>query len=181
MTGMRNILIFAVAWVLCSTCAAWGADDSALRRPPRGSVARQRLLKLKLQRITAGSLSAALDHNRRQWERITPDQRQQYRRSFLAFLQKSPEQQDKLLAHYEKLFKMSPERRQAYRRRSKWLRVVVKSFTAAQREELERMAPGARARKILARKAQLLSRGRLKADRATTAASGAPTSRPAGQ
>jgi len=151
------------------------ADGSGLTRPPAGSIARQLRLKMKLHRITpGGSLVAALKHNRQEWESLTPDQRGRFRKSFLAFLHKSEAEQEKILTHYEKLFKMTAERRDAYRQRAKWLAVVVESFTPAERAALQKMTPDDRARKILARKALLIKQGKLPGGAPTTAPSTAP-------
>jgi len=160
--------------VLTSVSSAADKDRSALTKPPPGSIAAQLRLKMKLHGITPGPLAASMEHNRKEWESLTPDERGRFRKSFLAFHQKSPAEQEKLLAHYEKLFKMTAERREAYRRRAKWLAVVVESFTPAEREALQQMPPDDRARKILARKALLIKQGRLKPDTPTSE----PASRP---
>lgn len=167
----RTILTVAAAVALASASAPADDDRSALTRPPAGSIAAQLRLKMKLHRITAGPLAASMKHNREEWESLTPDQRGHFRKSFLAFWHKSPAEKERLLLHYEKLFKMTAERRDAYRRRAKWLDVVVKSFTPQQRKALQQMPPDDRARKILDRKAELIKQGRLKGD--------APTSAPA--
>ena len=170
--------------MLSLTAAATSADDqtAVTRRPPKGSLARQQLLKTRLARIMPTGLSSALSHNRREWDALTPDQRRQYRRSFLAFLRKSPEERTRLLSHYEKLFKMSAERRDAYRQRTEWLKVVVASFTPAERKALSAMSPTDRARKLLARKAELIRQGKITADPPTAAAtSKAPTTQPTGK
>ena len=167
----------AVIAGLFLTAAAADARDPgpSPHRPPRGSLARQRLLKQRLQRITPGSLAVALRHSRHAWERLTPDQRSSFRRRFLAFRRKSPAQQEKLLLHYEKLFQMTAQRRRAYRERARWLKVVVRSFPPEQREALKRLTPDARARKLLDRKALLIRQGLLSPAGSTTR----PTSTPA--
>ena len=167
----RIIVSLLAVSALASVSSAADDDRSTLTKPPAGSLAAQRRLKMKLHRITAGRLSASLEHNRMEWESLTPDERGRFRKNFLAFLHKSQAEQDMLLAHYEKLFKMTAERREAYRRRAKWLAIVVRSFTAKERKELQQMDPDDRARKILARKALLINQGKLKRD--------APTSAPA--
>jgi Protein of unknown function (DUF3106) len=173
MVGLAATLLYAGA-------AGMAGDEGAqLRRSPRGSLARQKLLKLKLQRIAGGPLETALKHNREAWEGLTPDQRQVYRESFLAFLKRSPEKQDELLKRYETLFSMSAERRMAYRRRAEWLAVVAASFTEAQREELRKMAPDERARRIVDRKRELIREGRLIESASESQPSSAPTSAPA--
>ena len=179
--GLRTLHMttLASAVLLASTAAlADGADGAGLTRPPAGSIARQLRLKMTLHRITpGGSLVAALRHNRQEWESLTPDQRGHFRKSFLAFLHKSADEQENILTHYEKLFKMTTERRDAYRQRAKWLAVVVESFTPAERTAMQQMTPDDRARKLLARKALLIKQGRLKDEAPTTAPSTAPARR----
>ena len=173
-----HITTFAATVLLAGAIAlADDADGSGLTRPPAGSIARQLRLKMTLHRITpGGSLVATLKHNRQEWESLTPDQRGSFRKNFLAFLHKSEDEQEKILSQYEKLFKMTTERRDAYRQRAKWLALVVESFTPAERAELQQMAPDDRARKILARKALLIKQGRLEKS-PTTAPSTAPAPR----
>ena len=127
-----HITTFAATVLLAGAIAlADDADGSGLTRPPAGSIARQLRLKMTLHRITpAGSLVAALKHNRQEWESLTPDQRGSFRKNFLAFLHKSADEQEKILSQYEKLFKMTTERPDAYRQRAKWLGVVVQSLRA---------------------------------------------------
>lgn len=175
-----DILTLAAAVLVTGTVVlADGADGSGLTRPPAGSIARQLRLKMKLHRITpGGSLVATLKHNRQEWESLTPDERGRFRKSFMAFQGKSEAEQEQILSHYEKLFKMTAERREAYRRRAKWLAIVVESFTPAERAELQVMTPDDRARKILTRKALLIKQGKLAPNGATTAPASAPAAKP---
>jgi len=175
-----NILTLAAAILVTgSVTYADDADGSGLSRPPSGSIARQLRLKMKLHRITAnGSLVATLKHNRQEWESLTPDQRGRFRKSFMAYQRKTEGEQEQILSHYETLFKMTAERRQAYRQRAKWLTVVVESFTPVERAELQGMTPDDRARKILDRKALLLKQGKLKLDDPTTAPALIPPQKP---
>ncbi len=121
MPCFKRIILLSVATVvaLASAPAAGDDDRAALTKPPAGSIAAQLRLKRNLQRITAGSLVASLEHNREAWENLTPDERGRFRKSYLAYHQKDPAEREKLLKSYEKLFKMSPERREAWRRRAK--------------------------------------------------------------
>ena len=176
---MRQLLIGMSAVAGLWSVSA-GADDqgASLRQPPLGSVARQLRLKQKLLLAAAGvPLSEALKHNRQEWESLTPNQRGQFRRNVYAFRNKSPQEQTRLLEHYEKLFTMTAKRREAYRRRARWLRVVVEDFTPQQREQLKAMSPDERARKLLARKAELIRRGVLAPDRPVPKATSAPAGR----
>ena len=174
------LAVWVVSAVLLACSAAQADEDAAaLRRPPMGSLARQRLLMMRLQQITTDSLAETLKHNRQDWEQLTADERKSYRQSFLAFLQKTPKQQDQLLKRYEKLFKMTAQRRADYRRRAKWLRVVVDSFSAEQRQELREMSPDDRAKELLARKARLIRDGKLEAEPTSSQPASSAASQPA--
>ncbi len=175
---IRTTLILALAG---GAALAEPAGDKATPKARWGSVARQLMLKYRLQKIATGTLATSLDHNRRRWESLSPDQREQYRRDALAFEQKSLADQEKLLKHYDKLIKLPADKREAYRRRARWLKVVAASFTAEQRRRLMALPPDQRARKLLERKARLIRQGKLKDDGATAPRQGpqGPGARPA--
>ena len=181
---MRNrfayIPFLVLAVVFPTTAAAQREDSSPLREPPPGSIASQLRLKFRLMRINSGTLASSLDHNRTEWLNLLPDEREQYRREAVAFLKKSPEERSKLLQRFEKLLKMSAERRQAYRRRAKWLKAVIETLTPAQGQQLEKLTPTARARRLIEIRDELVRRGKLKLEEpATTSATGAPATQPA--
>ena len=137
----------------------------AMSAPPLGSRARQLTLKFRLLRESAGTeLASALDHNRQEWELLSPDQRDQFRRTAVAFLQKNPAQQDKLLEHYAQFIEMSEQKREAYQRRAQWLQAVVATLTPEQREQLERLPLAQRAQRLVALRDQLVREGKLVLD-----------------
>jgi len=173
MRSARLILVLLAA----AAAAAPARADGEAAKPRSGSVTRQIMLKLRLEKISAGTLEESLNHNRAEWAALTPEQREQYRNQARAFLQKSPEEQRQLLAAFEKMVKLSAEKRAAYERRAKWLKVVVASFPAAQRAELQRLPADQRAQLLLERKAQLIREGKLAPDEPPAPA---PTSQPAG-
>jgi len=153
------------------------ADKSAApsRDAPLGSIARQLDLKLRTTRASEDeSLAQSIQHNRQQWAGLSPEQRDQYRRKGLAFLQARPEEQDRLLEHYGKLTKLPAEKRKEYRDRAQWLKVVVGSFTPQERQELQTAAPKERAGKLLQRKEEMIRQGKLTAVRPADA----PTTQP---
>ena len=126
-------------------------------------VARQLRLKLSLIKV-ANNDSLAMSINRQEWDRLTPDERDKYRREALAFLSKSPEEQARVIEHYEKLIKLSAQKREAYLQRAQWLHVVVESFSAQERDELTKLPPDQRAKRLLDRKAELIKQGKLAPD-----------------
>ena len=160
----RYILIAAVA---AATCLAWAQGASAQvrqqARPGMIDTAKQMRLKLRLLKEASGD-SLAMAINRQEWDQLTPDERDKYRREALAFLSKSPEEQEKVLKHYEQLIKLSAQKREAYIHRAQWLQVVVASFTPQERDELTQLPPEQRARKLLDRKAELIRQGKLAPD-----------------
>jgi len=176
----RNILAAAILVGIVTAGGMGGPKEKTSapqENPPKGSKARQLLLKIRLRSLAGETLAESLQHNRLEWLAMSPDQRERYRREALAFLRKDQQQQEELLRRYDMLTKMPPEKRQAYRKRAKWLKVVVASLTPDERRELAGLSPEARARRLLARKAELIRQGKLSSDE-TTAAS-APTTTPA--
>ena len=161
------------AWVILALAAptSWAFADagddggaSVLTRSPKGSLARQLRLKLSLEMVGGQSLSASLDHNRPEWEMLSPEQREEYRHRVMAFLQKDPDAQDKLLENYSAFLALTQEKRDAYRRRAQWVQAVVATLTPAQRDELRQMSSTDRAKALIARRDQLVRAGKLKLD-----------------
>ncbi len=174
-----NILVSAVVMAALSAPALAADDTAAVRKPAAGSIAEQLRLKLKLKAISKGDgLVAAINHNRNEWEQLSPDQRDEYRRNVVAFLNKSPEDQEKLLKHYDKLVKLSPVKRQEYRERAKWVNAVSDNLSETEKTELLTLSPQERARKLIERRDELIQQGKLKlaepASRPTTAPATAP-------
>lgn len=127
------------------------------------NVAHQLQLRLSLAKVANGD-SLAMSINRQEWDHLTADERDKYRREALAFLSKSPEEQARVIEHYEKLIKLSAQKREAYLQRAQWLRVVVDSFSAQERDELTKLPPDQRAKRLLDRKAELIKQGKLAPD-----------------
>jgi hypothetical protein len=157
---LRTVTL-SLAVALLSVFAIAAGDPAS---EPPGSAARQLLLKYRLQRIAGTSLAAQLNHNRKEWESLSPDLREKYRKDALAFLQKSPQEQEQLLKFYENLVKLSAGKQDEYRRRADWLKVVVASYTPAERTALAGMGPQERAAKLLERKKELMAEGKLPAE-----------------
>ena len=115
---LNRVLVTGVLAALIAPAAAWADDDNPTRMPPTGSLARQLWLKTHLRQAMNGqALASSMDHNRRQWDSLPPEQRDHYRREALAFMSKSPAEREKLIAHYEKLVSMSAEKQAAFRQR----------------------------------------------------------------
>lgn len=158
---------------------AYGADEGGgigtdvLTRPPRGSLAAQLRLKLRLQMSSGGmSLTSSLDHNRAEWNLLSPEQRERFRGMAVAFLDKDPKEQEQLLKRYNEFMALDQQKRAAYKARAKWVRAVVATFTIQQRKQLEAMSSKDRARAIIARRDKLVREGKLVLED--------PTTRPAG-
>ena len=71
---------------------------------------------------------------------------------------------EKLIEGYEKIIKMTAARREAYLQRAQWLHVVVESFSAQERDDLTKLPPDQRAKRLLERKAELIQQGKLAPD-----------------
>jgi len=160
------ILILPLAWAMPAggdpVGAAGEADEGVLTRPPRGSLAAQLKLKLSLQMAGGGSLVAALDHNHKEWKTLTPDQREQFRDAVRAFHEKGPKAQKEFLRRYNAFLSLDEEKREAFRRRARWVRVVAASFTPEERSKLRKMSSIARAKALIARRDELVRKGKLK-------------------
>lgn len=174
LTAWRNILAGLCVAAMAATAAAAPAEPPSSAEP--GSLARQQLLKYRLQQVAEGALSASLYHNRKEWESLSGDQRDQVRSNAYAFLKQSPEQQQKLLAQYDRMIKLTADQREEYRSRATWLKVVVASFTPEQRQALKTMTPKQRAQVLTERRDQLVREGKL-----TLTPTTAPASQPASQ
>ncbi len=70
-------ILMAAAVGLCASAARATDEGSDLRKPPTGSIAAQLRLKNMLRTQAEGSLVAAINHNRQDWESLSPDQRDQ--------------------------------------------------------------------------------------------------------
>jgi len=178
-TWVRNILVLILAAAVSLPASAARAQEYAaaaeiaqgaesgdigtdvLTRPPRGSLAAQLRLKLSLQMSGGTSLAASMDHNRQEWQMLTPEQRERFRGIAVAFLEKNPNEQAKLLRSYSAFLSLNKQKRQAYRARAEWVRVVVASFTPEQRRQLAGMSSMDRAKAIIARRDELISQGKL--------------------
>jgi len=147
-----------------------GAGDigtDVLTRPPRGSLAAQLRLKLSLQMSAGTSLAASMNHNRQDWEMLSPEQRERFRGLAVAFLDKNPKQQQELLLSYSAFLSLDKQKREEYRARADWVRAVVATFTPQERKNLAGMSSMDRARAIIARRDELVSQGKLKLKLAT--------------
>lgn len=174
---MRNARKILVAVVLsCTLSAAFAADDTAvLRRPPTGSIASQLRLKSQLKAQAEGTtLAATINHNRQEWESLSPDQRDEYRRNVVAFLNKSTQEQETLLKHYDELVKLSAQKQAQYRQRAKWLKEVIDRLSPQERQALLDMPAEERARLLLDKRDELIKEGVLKLDEPAIVPSSAP-------
>ncbi|MFP4105850.1 MAG: DUF3106 domain-containing protein [Phycisphaerae bacterium] len=158
---LETIIILAVlAPSLTALAQPEESGDSVLRTPPAGSIARQLRLKMKLKAASEGSsLAAALNHNRRAWNSLSADQRDEYRKKVLAFREKSPEEQQALLKKYDRLIKLSVEKREKYRRLAKIIRAVVAELTDEQRQELMSLTASKRAARLAEHRNRLIREG----------------------
>ncbi len=166
MRNMARTICLAVAAVgIAAGVALADNSPSASTTPPKGSIARQLLLKFKLQAGRSGlALADALRHSRNEWESLSPDQREQFREAAYAILQKSEKDQEQILLRYEKLIKMSAERQEAYQRRAKWLKAVLKTLSEEQKQQLLKLKPLQRARRLIEIRDQLVEQGKLALD-----------------
>ena len=186
---MRNFgisilcILSAVALVADAARAEPDAEDvtGVLTRPPKGSLAAQLQLRMRLKsalEMAGGpSLATSIDHNRQEWRTLSPDQRERFRNQMLAILTQGPEQQEKLIRSYDAYLSLSKGKREAFRRRDIWVRAVVKTFSPAERRNLAKMSAVDRAKALIARRDELVRQGKLHLEPTTAPAE--PTTRPA--
>jgi hypothetical protein len=158
------ILVALTAWTLDARLAfAQVGDDetSVLTQPPRGSLSAQLRLKLSLQMAGGSSLAATMDHNRQEWKMLSPDERERFRSYAVAYLDKDPKAQDKVLSDYSTFLSLNQKKREAFRQRAEWVKAVAATFTPEQRDELQRMSSADRARVLVERRDELVRQGRL--------------------
>jgi hypothetical protein len=168
---LKRMCISVVATLALLPAVARGQDakdPAALRQAPPGSIAAQLSLKFRLLRVSNGSLAASLNQNQREWDNLSPEQRDKYRKEAYAFLRKSQTEQDKLIEHYSTFIALPAEKQEEYRKRAEWLKVVVNSFSAEERKALEQKPPAERAATLLQRRDDLVKQGKLKLDEPTT-------------
>jgi len=92
----------------------------------------------------------------------------------VAFLDKNPKEQEKLLLSYSAFLSLDNQKREEYRIRADWVRAVVASFTPQERKQLAGMSSMDRAKALIARRDELVSQGKLQLQLATQ-----PTTAPA--
>lgn len=167
------VLLGIATWACGFVAPAHAAGPDA--RPPKGSIAAQLRLKMSLRAQAEGlPLSAAIQHNRTEWERLSGDQRDDYRKQVLAFLAQDPRKQAEAIKRYDALIKLSAGQRQELRRQAEWLKVVTAAMDEKQRQALLAMTPDERARVLLAKRDEMVSQGLLVLDSPTTAPATAP-------
>jgi len=166
-TGLTILVLsFAMLWVGSNAPrqAVGDSETSVLTRPPRGSLAAQLRLKLSLRMAGGEDLATTIDHNRQEWKALTPEQRERFRDAVLAHYKKNAKAQEELLKKYNAFLSLDKAKREAYRRRAKWLRIVVATFSAAEREKLRTMSATDRAKALIARRDDLVRQGKLTLD-----------------
>jgi len=156
MTKAGYILTFLLAAVAPAMVAAQTKTDKGVV-----TQAQQLRLRLQVRAINDDQTMAARLNSGLEWSRLSPDQQEKIREEVLAFMGKSEAEQEKLLTHYERLIRLGNAQREAYLARASWLRVVVGSYTPAERKTLESLPPQERAARLIERKEQLIREGKL--------------------
>jgi hypothetical protein len=121
-------------------------------------------LHARIDEITGGSLSDAIGAAQttdERWATLTGQQQQEVRRHALAFLQLDPAEQQALMASYADAVAVDPKAQAAWQQRSRWLKVVLDSFSPAQMQTLRELPPARRAQRILRRRDELRRQGKL--------------------
>lgn len=153
---IAHYILAAVSLALLAHLAPAGQDAATTRRPAAGSIEAQLRLKAQLKAESEGmTLAAAIRHNRQEWNNLSGDERDAYRRNVLAFLRKDPAEQEKLVKHYDSLVKLPPAKREEYRRYAKWVKSVVDELSPQERQMLLTIPPADRAKWLTQKHAEL--------------------------
>lgn len=168
---------------ICVSAVVLGASLAWAQQAPRmdGQVTIERQLRLKRQLLLGSqeSLVATLRSNMLEWQKLTPEQRQQLRRQAYAFLRDAtPQQQKEIVDAWANFYQMTGQQKDLYRERARWIKAVLDSLPPQRKTELSKMAPADQAKELLRLKAQMQAEGKLAPDMPTTATS-APASPPA--
>ena len=166
-TMMKAVYILFFSLAAAVPSLAWAQAAKPADKPAvvadKGVVTKAQQLRMRMQLMSlnddqsmAARMNSGLD-----WSKLSPDQQEKIREEALAFMGKSEAEQAKLLAHYQRLMRLDAPRRDAYLARAAWLRVVVDSFTPAERQSLEALTPQDRAARLIERKDQLVREGKL--------------------
>jgi hypothetical protein len=153
---MKRFAVILIAGAAVAAALLPAASWADTKPPAKGDVARQILLKQAIDKLTKGTLVAELNQNKAVWAAHTPEQLQELRNRYYAYLKESPDKQAALLQAAADIEKLDPQQRQAYLDRAQWLQKVVAALTAEQREELKNLSPADRAKRLLELKAELL-------------------------
>ncbi len=151
MSFARNILVAAL--LAAVPVVAWG---QAKGKSQFGSQAQQLLLSQALDKVQAGTLVAELNKNKQAWGTMPPEQLRELRNRYYAFLKQDPAKQAELIESSEAFHKLSKEQQDAFRQTAAWLKKVVDSLSAEQRQQLMEMTPEERAKRLLELKAKLV-------------------------
>ena len=153
MSTRMHISIFAILAAAILTAPAEAQDVAAASKAQQ-----RRLLKALDSSLKSQTLTATLNKNQERWAAMTPEQRQQYRDRYNAWLKLDPKRQLDLIQAEQSFSKLSPKQQEMYRQRAEWLTKVVASLSAAEREALKRLPAPERAKRLLELKAELVDK-----------------------
>ncbi len=157
--------------LICLLAAATVASAApAKKKPAPGSRARQVLLKQALEKKLAGTLVAELNRNKKVWGTMTAEQLRSLRYRYYAYLRQDDVRRARLLEAAAELDRLTDEQRKAYLERADWLAKVVAKLTPAERDQLKKLTPRERAKRLLELKAKLEAADKPPATKPTTTA-----------
>lgn len=134
---------FCILGVLAMIVAA-----DAVPAPTRMvSVGRQLRLKRKLL-MGEQSLVATLEANRQRWERLGPTRQEQLRKQAFAFRGADAQQQQQIIAAWEKFHRLSAAQQDSFRRKAVWLKAIIDTLDDSQKQRLLGMTPTERAQQL---------------------------------
>lgn len=123
----------------------------------------ERPLRERIHDHTGGSLADALRDETPQWSNLDEPEKQTARRHAHAFLNLPIEQQQELLEQLEQTARSNAQPERLLQKLDR-LRIVIDSFTPAQRQALRKMTPAQREREYYRRQEELIRTGILPAE-----------------
>jgi hypothetical protein len=149
------LIVAAAAAILLSASRSVRAAGPREPGAAPGSKTRQLMLRQALDKEVSGTLVAELNRSKKLWKAMGPERLRQLRERYYAFLRLDDQQQAALIDAAPEFDKLSESQKKLYRERAAWLKEVVRSLTPAERDELKKMTPTERARRLLELKARL--------------------------
>ncbi len=163
----RNRLFFRIArWGAAASAAAavllaavfWFPSDPSEHLTQQGPISlgqTEEPILVKLDRA-----QWLYERKPEDWENLTPDQRDQHRRLYL-YLHADEQERKRLQEHYDDLVELTGQQQREYNKRRHWLMQVDRLLAEEQKQELRKMTPEERERRLLEYRDRFVEEGKI--------------------